>query len=118
MIRARDGTWHRPFTTLDCGALQSLFDPEDYWSSDPRIQSELDRINGGRVWELDGTNDSAKRERIGNAVPSDAARAMAEVIGTTLLLAAAGETFVLSAMPIWVRPVAIALAIDQPHAWR
>ncbi len=29
-------------------------------------------------------------------------------MGTTLLLAEAGETFMLSATPVWVRPVAVA----------
>lgn len=53
------------------------------------------------------------RERIGNAVPPDAAEAIAGVMGTTLLLAWSGETFVLSAAPIWVRPVAVALTVAQ-----
>ncbi len=93
VIRALDGTWHRPFTTLELAALQSLVEPEEQL-------------------ELDGLSDSAWRERIGNAVPPAAAQAIAEVMGTTLLLAWSGETFVLSAMPIWVRPVAVALAIS------
>lgn len=92
MIRALDGTWHRPFTTLELAALQSLVEPEEYF-------------------ELDGLSDSAWRERIGNAVPPHAAQAIGEVMGTTLLLAWAGETFVLSAMPIWVQPVALAIAV-------
>ncbi|WP_416048998.1 DNA cytosine methyltransferase [Cupriavidus basilensis] len=92
IIRALDGTWHRPFTTLELAALQSLIEPEEYL-------------------ELDGLSDQAWRERIGNAVPPDAARAIAEVMGTTLLLAEAGETFMLSATPVWVRPVAVALAV-------
>ncbi|MDR6521807.1 site-specific DNA-cytosine methylase [Variovorax paradoxus] len=91
-IQALDGTWHRPFTTLELAALQSLFDPEERF-------------------ELDGLSDQAWRERIGNAVPSDAACAIAEVMGTTLLLAMSGETFMLSAQPIWVRDVAMALAM-------
>ena len=62
--------------------------------------------------ELDGLSDQAWRERIGNAVPPDAAQAIAEVMGTTLLLAWSGETFMLSAMPIWVRPVAVALSVQ------
>jgi site-specific DNA-cytosine methylase len=94
IIRALDGTWHRPFTTLELAALQSLVDPEE-------------------VLELDGLSDQAWRERIGNAVPPDAARAIAEVMGTTLLLAESGETFTLSSVPIWVRPVAVALAVAQ-----
>lgn len=91
-IQALDGTWHRPFTTLELAALQSLFDPEE-------------------KFELDGLSDQAWRERIGNAVPSDAACAIADVMGTTLLLAMSGETFMLSAQPIWVRDVAMALAV-------
>lgn len=94
MIRAMDGTWHRPFTTLELAALQSLVDPEE-------------------TLELDGLSDSAWRERIGNAVPCDAAAAMAGVFGRTLLLAMTGETFMLSSEPIWVRPIAVALAVDQ-----
>lgn len=94
-IRALDGTWHRPFTTLELAALQSLVDPEEYL-------------------ELDGLSDQAWRERIGNAVPPKAAQAIAEVMGTTLLLAWSGETFVLSAQPIWVRPIAVALAVASP----
>lgn len=94
VIRALDGTWHRPFTTLELAALQSLVDPEEYL-------------------ELDGLSDSDWRERIGNAVPPDAAEAIAGVMGTTLLLAWSGETFVLSAAPIWVRPVVIGLSVAQ-----
>lgn len=92
VIRALDGTWHRPFTTLELAALQSLVEPEEQL-------------------ELDGLSDSAWRERIGNAVPPAAAEAIAGVMGTTLLLAWSGETFVLSAAPIWVRPVAVALSV-------
>jgi len=91
-IEALDGTWHRPFTTLELAALQSLVDPEEQL-------------------ELDGLSDQDWRERIGNAVPPDAAQAIAEVMGETLLLAKAGETFSLSAKPIWVRPVAVAISV-------
>ena len=117
LIRALDGTWHRPFTTLELGALQSLIDPDEHWSTDPKIQREIEehkRRTGASAFPLlDGTNDSAHRERIGNAVPKLAAQAIGEVMGTTLLLATAGETFMLSAMPIWVQPVAIAIAAAQ-----
>ena len=92
IIRALDGTWHRPFTTLELAALQGLLDPEEHL-------------------ELEGLSDSAWRERIGNAVPPPAAQAIAGVMGKTLLLAWAGETFVLDAAPIWVRPLAVALAV-------
>lgn len=94
VIRALDGTWHRPFTTLELAALQSLFDPDE-------------------EFVLDGQSDAAWRERIGNAVPPDAAAAIADVMATTLLLAMTGETFMLSSQPIWVRNVAMALAIDH-----
>lgn len=94
VIRALDGTWHRPFTTLELAALQSLIEPEEFL-------------------ELDGMSDSAWRERIGNAVPAKAARAIGGVMGTTILLARTGHTFMLSNTPIWVRPVAIALSVKQ-----
>lgn len=97
VIRALDGTWHRPFTTLELAALQSLVDPDEI----------------GEEFKLDGQSDSAWRERIGNAVPPDAAEAIAGVMGTTLLLAMAGETFMLSSQPIWVRNIAIGLSIDE-----
>ncbi len=92
LIRALDGTWHRPFTTLELGCIQTIVDPEE-------------------IIELDGLSDSAWRERIGNAVPPDAAQAIAGVCGRTLLLAMTGETFMLSAEPIWVRQIAAALTI-------
>lgn len=94
VIRSLDGTWHRPFTTLELAALQSLVDPEEQL-------------------ELDGLSDQAWRERIGNAVPPSAAEAIAHVMGTTLLLAGAGETFMLSNMPVWVRPVAVGLSVSS-----
>ncbi len=94
IITSLDGTWHRPFTTLELAALQSLVDPEEQL-------------------ELDGLSDQAWRERIGNAVPPHAAEAIAHVMGTTLLLAGVGETFMLSNMPVWVRPVAVGLSVAQ-----
>jgi hypothetical protein len=94
---ALDGTWHRPFTTLELAALQSLFDPEEIF---------------GEAFDLVGGSDATKREWIGNAVPIAAARGMAETIGETLLLAEAGETFMLSSREIWVKPLALALAVD------
>lgn len=117
MIRTPAGDWHRPMTTLELAALQSLIDPDEFWSTDPQTQREIDAYNAsiGRSLCLDGTNDSAHRERIGNAVPPKAARAIAEAMGTTLLLAEAGETFVLSALPVWVQPIAIAIAAGSSH---
>ncbi|HBP6842074.1 TPA: DNA cytosine methyltransferase [Pseudomonas aeruginosa] len=95
IIRSLDGTWHRPFTTLEKAALQSLVEPEEYLV-------------------LDGMSDKDWSERIGNAVPPHAAEAIADVMGTTLLLAEQGETFRLSNPPIWVRNVAVALSVSQP----
>ena len=92
VIRALDGTWHRPFTTFELAGLQSLIEPEEQL-------------------ELDGLSDADWRERIGNAVPPDAAQAIASTMGQTLLLAWSGQGFMLSAVPIWVRPVAVALSV-------
>lgn len=98
VIRSLDGTWHRPFTTLELAALQSLVDPEEQL-------------------QLDGLSDQAWRERIGNAVPPTAARAIAEEIGRTLLLAWTGQTFALGSTPIWVRNVAVAMTLPgEVHA--
>ncbi|CUI29953.1 DNA cytosine methyltransferase [Achromobacter xylosoxidans] len=100
-IVAEDGTWHRPFTTLELAALQSIYDPDDYAEAEAR----------GEVFQMDGISDSAHRERIGNAVPRKAAKAMAEEIGRAILLSRAGESFQLSSTPIWVRPIVTALAV-------
>lgn len=100
-ILAEDGTWHRPFTTLELAALQSIYDPDDYAEAE----------TNGEPFQMDGTSDSAHRERIGNAVPKKAAKAMAEEIGRAILLSRTGETFQLSAAPIWVRPIITALAV-------
>jgi site-specific DNA-cytosine methylase len=100
VIRSLDGTWHRPFTTLELAALQGLAKPDE-----PTLI-------------LDGSSDSAWRERIGNAIPKEAAEAIGNVIVTTLLLVEAGETFVLSSDPIWVSPLerdlVTAIAVDTP----
>lgn len=93
-IVAADGTWHRPFTTLELAALQNLIDPEEQL-------------------ELDGLSDSSWRERIGNAVPPAAAEAIASAMGEVLLLTWAGETFSMSAQPIWVRSAVAALMSAQ-----
>ncbi|WP_313309279.1 DNA cytosine methyltransferase [Stutzerimonas nitrititolerans] len=97
IIRSIDGTWHRPFTTLEKAALQSLVEPEEQLI-------------------LDGLSDKDWSERIGNAVPPAAAEAIAHVMGTTLLLAAQGATFMLNNMPIWVRQVAVGLSVAQQES--
>lgn len=92
IIMSLDGSWHRPFTTLELAALQSLVDPEE-------------------VLELDGLSDQAWRERIGNAIPPRSAEAIAQVMGDTLLANLQGETFILHSQPVWVRPIATALTV-------
>jgi site-specific DNA-cytosine methylase len=109
-IISTDQTWHRPFTTLDLAALQSLFDPEEAFGYE------------GGLWfartgfDLDAKSDVTKREWIGNAVPGAAATGMAETIGETIILARIGETVLLSPREIWVKPAALALAIDNDQA--
>lgn len=51
---------------------------------------------------------------IGNMGSSGAARAIADVIGETTLLARAGENFVLSSTDIRVRPIARAITTAAP----
>ena len=77
--------------------LQSLVEPEEHL-------------------ELDGLSDPDWRERIGNVVPADAAAAIPSTMGTTLLLAWSGESFMLSNTPTWVRNVAVALSL-RPAGW-
>lgn len=94
IIRSLDGTWHRPFTTLELAVLQGLLDPEEHL-------------------ELEGLSDAAWRERIGNAVPPPTAAAIAGTMGKLLLLTWSGETISLGSTPIWVQPIAAALMAAQ-----
>jgi len=96
-IIAEDGTWHRPFTTLELAALQGFLEE---WEGE---------------FKMDGGSDTAHRERIGNAIPSPAAQAIASEMGRALLLARSGQSFQLGSTPIWVRPVVTALSVDQAH---
>jgi hypothetical protein len=68
----------------------------------------------GESFELDGKSDTRWREAIGNCVPPAAAKAIADVIGTTLLLSKTGQTFTLSSQPIWVKPLARAISVNVP----
>jgi len=88
LIIALDGTWHRPLTPLELAALQSL--PV--------------RMRDGRPLQLTGRRKGAWLERIGNAVPPDAAQAIAEAVGRTLLAVDAGFGFILGGTDVWVRP--------------
>ncbi len=86
VIIAADGTWHRPMTTLELAALQSL---------PMRINDRALVLAGGAV--------SRWRERIGNAVPVAAARAIAEQMLVTLVHAEY-EASALSVGNVWVAP--------------
>jgi site-specific DNA-cytosine methylase len=94
VIRALDGTWHRPFTTYELAALQGFVDPETGFT-------------------LEGESHQSQRERIGNAVPPKAAKGMAWMFGQTLLLAWSGETFHMACTPIWVRPIIAGMMIER-----
>jgi site-specific DNA-cytosine methylase len=109
VIISDDDTWHRPFTTLELAALQSLVTTEDLWQPD------------GTPWSLVGDRDTAHRERIGNAVPPAAARAVGCVMLRTLLSADLGHGFMLmSNTDVWVTPqdrmLAIALAVEPEES--
>jgi hypothetical protein len=84
IIVAADGTWHRPMTTLELAALQS-------------IPTRL-----GDDWlVLDGSSQRDYRQRIGNAVPVDTAEAIAETALRALLAADAG-VWELGGEGVWV----------------
>jgi site-specific DNA-cytosine methylase len=85
VIRAADGTWHRPFTTLELLALQGF--PV--------------KFTDGSWVDLDGRNKRDKRARIGNAVPPAAAHAIARSCLATLEASARGM-FLMSAYGVWV----------------
>lgn len=92
VIIAEDGTWHRPLTTLELAALQSL----------------PTRLPDGSPLDLAGSLTSA-RERIGNAVPPDAAEAISRQMLMTLVQAdACAASLAGSDTPVWVdRHVAV-----------
>lgn len=81
VIRALDGTWHRPMTPMELAALQSL--PTDV--------------------QLAGKNKEQWVMRIGNAVPPDSAQAIAGQMLRTLD-ASDEATFLMCANNVWVNP--------------
>lgn len=87
IIIAPDGTWHRPLTTYELGALQSL----------PLVGPD------GKPVVLDGMSHTRWRKAIGNMVPPDSAEAAGEQFLLALLRSDLGM-FALSAEPIWVAP--------------
>ncbi|WP_338826084.1 hypothetical protein MTBGP_03460 [Moorella thermoacetica] len=85
VIVALDGTWHRPLTTLELAVLQGF--PIS--------------LPNGQPLKLAGKSDARWRERIGNAVPPPAAKAIAEQILSALLVSEKGE-WVLGYTGFWV----------------
>lgn len=100
-IMSADRTWHRPLTVLELAALQSLFNPEEIFAEGSQ-----------RSFDLSGGSEGKVREWIGNAVPRKAAQGMGETILECLLMSDLGVTFSLSSRAIWVKPLAIDLAVD------
>ncbi len=86
IIRAADGTWHRPLTTLELAVIQGF--PAQLADGSPLV--------------LPGRSHARWRELIGNAIPPAAAEAIAKSCLDTLNAAAVG--FRLCGEPIWVSP--------------
>lgn len=87
VILANDGTWHRPLTTLELAVLQSF----------PAT------IDGKPFVIADGKHSKA-RDLIGNAVPPDAAEAIAEQMLLCLGSSDAQAWSLSSAGGVWVEP--------------
>lgn len=85
VIIAEDGTWHRPLTALECAVLQGF-------------PATLD----GAPLTLEGSS-SARRVKIGDAVPPPAARRIAEQMLHTLAYAAVDGFALSSGGSVWVR---------------
>lgn len=93
IIRALDGTWHRPLTTFELAMLQSfpLYLPD------------------GRPFQLEGCSDAKAREYIGNAVPRDSAEQMGNVVLLAGAMAEARDMFQMSWDEVWVAPEEVRL---------
>jgi site-specific DNA-cytosine methylase len=87
VILAEDGTWHRPMTPLELARLQ-----------------DLPAVVDGAPLRLHGDNVGAWVERIGNAVPVGAARAIAEQMLLTLLSSDIGAGLLPCGGAVWVQP--------------
>ncbi|KEO80868.1 DNA cytosine methyltransferase [Tumebacillus flagellatus] len=88
ILSPHDGAWHRPLTTYELAMLQGF----------------PSHMPDGKPFQLVGGNDAKWRERIGNAVPPAAARAIAESMLLTLMASQTGDWFGLSMEPVWVAP--------------
>lgn len=102
IIRAPDGTVHRPMTTAELMLLQGI--PVWHRPGDP---TELDLDDPSGQWVQLGGSDALVREHVGNAVPVQTAQAFGESM-LELLDLGTQETFSLSSGGIWVREHALA----------
>lgn len=93
VIVAEDGSWHRPLTLLELARLQSF--PAE-------MHGEPIRFAGSRT---------TIATHVGNAIPADAARAIARVCLVALTEAALGA-WSLSSGAVWVRPSTSAMALQ------
>lgn len=85
VLRSAWDCWHRPMSTLELASLQGL-----------------PAVHRGKPLQLAGRSVGAWRERIGNAVPVQAATAIAGSVLLALLAGALG-TWTLGSTGIWVR---------------
>ncbi|MFD1288921.1 DNA cytosine methyltransferase [Laceyella putida] len=83
---SEDWSWHRPLTTYELAILQGF----------------PTHVNG-KLLELAGNNEARWRERIGNAVPPAAAKAIGETILRSLMAAKAG-VWLMDSEEVWVQP--------------
>lgn len=87
VIRAPDGTWHRPMTDRELAVLQGF--PPDCILEGPSSS---------------GKGTPGRREHIGNAIPAPAAEAFGREVVATLAASDAGEVRLLAGGDIWVEP--------------
>lgn len=108
VISPHGGAWHRPFTTLELAALQSLVTEDDLEAL------AVGETSGPASLATCDYTDTRRRQWIGNAVPRATAQAIGGVVLRALLAAEAGESFTLSSSAPWALPrrVAAALAVE------
>lgn len=93
VIRAPDGTWHRPMTDRELACLQGF--PLDCQLEGPSSSSKA---------------KTGRREHIGNAIPPPTAEAIAREVKHTLEVSAAGSFRLLASGLVWVSPEQGAIA--------
>ncbi len=98
VIKALDDTWHRPLTTLELAVLQGF----------------PTRLPDGSPLVLAGKSQARWRERIGNAVPVQAAQAIAQAM-LVPLMATRMHRFAWSvySTAVWVRLLSFRRAIGK-----